>query len=70
LKSKSKFVTLEDDRDLIPLDSNERVWEDEGKVDEERGLESVLFGEPYVSSLKRRVGAESEGRRGHTGGGC
>lgn len=59
-KSKSKLVTLDDDGDSEPLGSSKRVWEDEDKDDEERRLESVLFGKPYVPSSKRRTGGESD----------
>lgn len=58
-RSKLKLVTPEDDGDLAPLGSNKRVWEDEDKDDEERRLESVLFGKPYVPSSKGRAGGES-----------
>lgn len=59
-KSKSKLAALDDDGDLGPLGSGRRVWEDEDKDDEERRLESVLFGKPYVPSSKSRVGGESD----------
>ena len=57
---KSKFFTLEDDRDAEPLGSNKRVWEDDDKDDEERRLESISFGRPYVPSSKGRTGGDSE----------
>ena len=47
-RSKSKLAALDDDGDVEPLGSGKRVWEDEDKDDEERRLESVLFGTPYV----------------------
>jgi hypothetical protein len=46
------------------LGSSKRVWEDGGKVDEERRVESVLFGKPYARSSKGRTGAESGGEDG------
>ena len=49
---------LEEDGDFEPLGSSKRVWEDEDKDDEERRLESVLFGKPYVPSSKGRTGGE------------
>lgn len=58
-KSKSRLVTLDDD-DFEPLGSSKRVWEDEDKDDEERRLESVLFGKPYVPSSKGRTGGDSD----------
>jgi hypothetical protein len=42
------------------LGSSKRIWEDEGKVDEE----SVPFGKPYVRSSKGRTGAGSGGEEG------
>ena len=60
-KTKSKLLILEDDGDFGPLGSSKRVWEDEDKDDEERRLESVLFGKPYVPSSKGRAGVGSEG---------
>ena len=42
------------------MGSNKRVWEDEDKDDEERRLESVLFGKPYVPPSKGRAGGGSE----------
>ena len=59
-KSKSKLVALDDDGDFEPLGSSKRVWEDEDKDDDERRLESVLFGKPYVPSLKGRTGDSDE----------
>ena len=59
-KSKSRLVALDDDGDFEPLGSSKRVWEDEDKDDEERRLESALFGKPYVPSSKRRVGGVSD----------
>ena len=59
-KSKSRLVALDDDGDFEPLGSSKRVWEDEDKDDEERRLESVLFGKPYVPSLKGRIGGDSD----------
>ena len=59
-KSKSRLVALDDDRDFEPLGSSKRVWEDEDKDDEERRLESALFGKPYVHSSKGRTGDESD----------
>ena len=59
-KSKLRLVALDDDGDFGPLGSNKRVWEDEDKDDEERRLESVLFGKPYVPSSKGRTGGESD----------
>ena len=58
-KSKPKPVAL-DDGEFEPLGSSKRVWEDEDKDDEERRLESVLFGKPYAPSLRRRVGGTSD----------
>ena len=43
-KSKSKLAALDGDGNFEPSGSGKRVWED----DEERRLESVLFGRPYV----------------------
>ena len=60
LKSKSKLAVLDEDGDFEPLGSSKRVWEDEDKDDEERRLESVLFGRPYVPSSKGRAGDESD----------
>ena len=59
-KSKSKLVALDDDGDFEPLGSSKRAWEDEDKDDEERRLESVLFGRPYVPSSKGRTGDSDE----------
>jgi hypothetical protein len=59
-KSKSRLSALDDDGDFEPLGSSKRVWEDEDKDDEERRLESVLFGRPYVPSSKERTGDESD----------
>jgi len=59
-KSKSKLVVLDDDGGREPLGSSKRVWEDEDKDDEERRLESVLFGKPYIPSSKGRAGGESD----------
>ena len=59
-KSKSKLVALDEDGDFEPLGSSKRVWEDEDKDDEERRLESVLFGKPYVPSSSRRTGGVSD----------
>ena len=59
-KSKSRLVTLDDDDDFEPLGSSKRVWEDKDKDDEERRLESVLFGKPYVPSSKGRTGGDSD----------
>ena len=59
-KSKSRLVTLDDDEGFEPLGSSKRVWEDEDKDDEERRLESILFGKPYVPSSKGRTGGESD----------
>ena len=47
-----------------PLGSSRRVWDDEDKDDEERRLESVLFGRPYVPSTKQGAGGESDGDEG------
>ena len=59
-KSKPKPVALDDDGEFEPLGSSKRVWEDEDKDDEERRLESVLFGKPYVPSSRGRVGGTSD----------
>jgi len=59
-KSKSRLVVLDDDGGREPLGSSKRVWEDEDKDDEERRLESVLFGKPYIPSSKGRTGGESD----------
>jgi len=59
-KFKSRPVPINDDGDFEPLGSSKRVWEDEDKDDEERRLESVLFGKPYVPSSRRRVGGVSD----------
>ena len=59
-KPKSRLVPLDDDSDFEPLGSSKRVWEDEDKDDEERRLESVLFGKPYVPSSKGRTGGDSD----------
>jgi len=59
-KSKSKLVALDDDGDFEPLGSSKRVWEDEDKDDEERRLESALFGKPYVPPSRKRVGGASD----------
>ncbi|KAF9649072.1 WD40 repeat-like protein [Thelephora ganbajun] len=58
-KSKLRLATLDDDGDFEPLGSSKHVWEDEDKDDEERRLESILFGKPYVPSSKGRTGGES-----------
>ena len=42
------------------MGSSKRVWEDEDKDDEERRLESVLFGKPYVPSSKGRTWGGSD----------
>lgn len=60
MKSKKKRPVLDDDGDSGPLGSSRRVWDDEDKDDEERRLESVLFGKPYVPSSKGRAGGESD----------
>jgi len=59
-KSKSRLVALDDDGDFEPLGSSKRIWEDEDKDDEERRLESVLFGKPYVPSSRRGTGGVSD----------
>ena len=59
-KSKSRLVTLDDEGVFEPLGSGKRVWEDEDKDDEERRLESVLFGKPYVPSSKGKTGERSD----------
>ena len=59
-KSQLKLVNLDDNSYLGPLGSNKRAWEDEDKDDEERRLESVLFGKPYVPLSKTRAGVQSE----------
>ena len=51
---------LDGDGAFEPLGSSKRVWEDENKDDEERRLESVLFGKPYVPSLKGSIGGDSD----------
>lgn len=56
-RSKSKPAALDDNGDFEPLGSGKRVWEDEEKDDEERRLESALFGRPYVPV---RTGDESD----------
>jgi len=56
-KSKPRLVALDN---FEPLGSSKRVWEDEDKDDEERKLESVLFGKPYVPSSKGRIGGGSD----------
>lgn len=56
-RSKSRLAALDDDGDFEPLGSSKRVWEDEEKDDEERRLESTLFGRPYVPM---RTGDESD----------
>lgn len=61
-KSKKKLAALDDDDGKFePLGSSRRVWDDEDKDDEERRLESTLFGRPYVPSTKRGTGGESDG---------
>jgi len=67
-KSKSRLVALDDDEDFEPLGSGKRVWEDEDKDDEERRLESALFGKPYVPSSRRRAGGSDEEVEGMPGG--
>ena len=59
-KAKSKLLALGDDEGFEPLGSSKRVWEDEDKDDEERRLESVLFGKPYVPASKGGTGGESD----------
>ena len=59
-KSKKRLVALDDEGGFEPLGSSKHVWEDEDKDDEERRLESVLFGKPYVPSSKGRTGDESD----------
>jgi len=59
-KAKPRLLALDDDGDFEPLGSRKRVWEDEDKDDEERRLESILFGKPYVSSSKGITGGESD----------
>ena len=64
-KSKKGLIALDDDDGgLEPLGSSRRVWDDEDKDDEERRLESVLFGRPYVPSTKEGAGDESDGDEG------
>lgn len=63
-KSKSKLLTLDDDGVYEPLGSSKRVWEDENKDDEERRLESILFGRPYVPSSKEGAEDESDEEEG------
>ena len=59
-KPKSRLVALNDEGSFRPLGSSKRVWEDEDKDDEERRLESVLFGRTYVPSSKGRTEGESD----------
>ena len=59
-KAKPRPLALDDDGDFKPLGSRKRIWEDEDKDDEERRLESVLFGKPYVPSSKGITRGESD----------
>jgi hypothetical protein len=60
-KSKKRLVVRDDEGGFEPLGSSKHTWEDEDKDDEERRLESVLFGRPYVPSSKGRARDESDG---------
>jgi U3 small nucleolar RNA-associated protein 18 len=60
-KSKKRLVVSDDEGGFEPLGSSKHTWEDEDKDDEERRLESVLFGRPHVPTSKGRARDESDG---------
>lgn len=58
LKDRTARVRKNEGSEL--LGSSKGIWKDDNKDDEERRLESVLFGKPCVPSLKVRTGGESD----------